>query len=90
MKFINLIPISIIKFYKYFISPHISSNCRYLPTCSDYFINCIKLNGTFKGCTLGIKRILRCHPIKILGGRDGFDPVPDLKKGKNKWILKMY
>jgi putative membrane protein insertion efficiency factor len=49
-----------------------------LPTCSDYFIDCIKLNGAFEGCVLGIKRILRCHPIKFLGGSDGFDPAPNL------------
>ena len=85
MKFINLFLISIIKFYKYFISPHIGSNCRYLPTCSDYFIDCIKLNGTFEGCVLGVKRILRCHPIKLLGGSDGFDPAPNINtKRKEK------
>ena len=74
--------IQIIKFYKYFISPYFHSNCRYLPTCSEYFIDSVKLNGFFKGLFLGIKRILRCHPIKILGGRSGFDPVPNLKKRK--------
>ena len=85
MKFVNLFLISIIKFYKYFISPYIGSNCRYLPACSDYFIDCIKLNGTFGGCVLGVKRILRCHPIKFLGGRDGFDPAPNLNtKRKEK------
>ena len=85
MKFVNLIIILVIKFYKNFISPHIISNCRYLPTCSDYFIDCIKLNGAFEGCTLGIKRILRCHPIKFLGGNDGFDPAPNLNtKRKEK------
>jgi putative component of membrane protein insertase Oxa1/YidC/SpoIIIJ protein YidD len=40
------------------------------------------LNGVFKGLFLGIKRILRCHPIKILGGGSGYDPVSNLKKGK--------
>jgi len=49
-----------------------------LPTCSNYFIDSIKLNGTFEGCVLGVKRILRCHPIKFLGGSDGFDPAPNL------------
>ena len=85
MKFVNLILISIIKFYKYFISPYIGSNCRYLPTCSDYLIDSIKLNDAFEGSVLGIKRILRCHPIKFLGGGDGFDPAPNLstkRKGK--------
>ena len=76
--------IAIIKTYKYLISPLLGPNCRFLPTCSDYFIDCIKLNGTFEGCVLGIKRILRCHPIKFLGGRSGFDPAPNLKKGKKE------
>ena len=74
--------ILIIKFYKYFISPYFHSNCRYLPTCSEYFIDSLKLNGIIKGSLLGIKRILRCHPIKFLGGNSGFDPAPDLRKGK--------
>ena len=74
--------IYLIKFYKYFISPVLGNNCRYLPTCSEYFIDSLKLNGFFKGFYLGIKRILRCHPIKFLGGGSGFDPAPNLKKGK--------
>jgi len=78
MKIISFIFILLIKFYKYFLSPYTVSNCRYLPTCSDYFIDCIKLNGPFKGSMLGLKRILRCHPIKFLGSDNGFDPAPDL------------
>ena len=78
----NQFLILLIKFYKYFISPYFSSNCRYLPTCSNYFIDSLKLNGALKGSYLGIKRILSCHPIKILGGKNGYDPAPDLKKGK--------
>tara|TARA_B100000029_G_C16761270_1_gene661918 strand:+ start:67 stop:318 length:252 start_codon:yes stop_codon:yes gene_type:complete len=80
MKFINNFLILIIKFYKYFISPYLPSSCRYLPTCSEYFIDALKLNGFFKGSILGIKRILRCHPIKKLGGKSGYDPAPDLKR----------
>ena len=82
MKLIENFLILIIKFYKFFISPYLTSSCRYLPTCSDYFIESIKLNGIFKGSALGIKRILRCHPIKLLGGNSGYDPVPNLKKRK--------
>ncbi len=82
MKFLNFLLISLIKFYKYLISPFFISSCRYMPTCSEYFIDCLKLNGPLKGTYLGIKRILRCHPIKILGGKSGFDPAPNLKKGK--------
>ena len=82
MKFVDNFFILLIKFYKFFISPLLPSTCRYQPTCSEYFIDCLRLNGTLKGIFLGIKRILRCHPIKFLGGKSGFDPAPNLKKGK--------
>ncbi len=73
--------IFIIKVYKNLISPYIGNNCRYLPTCSEYFIDCLNEFGFIKGCTKGVKRILTCHPIKVLGGGDGYDPVIK-KKGK--------
>ena len=82
MKILSNFLILFIKFYKYFISTFFPAKCRYLPTCSEYFIDSLKINGFFKGIFLGIKRILRCHPIKILGGGSGYDPVPNLKKGK--------
>ena len=70
--------IFIIKVYKKLISPYLGNNCRYLPTCSDYCIESLKEYGVIKGSFMGIKRILTCHPIKFLGGGDGYDPV--LKK----------
>ena len=73
--------IKIIRCYKFLISPFLGNRCRYLPTCSEYFIECIEQFGLIKGSFKGTKRILTCHPIKFLGGNDGFDPV--LKK-KNK------
>ena len=82
MRLINYYLILLIKFYKYFISPYFPSSCRYQPTCSEYFKDCLKLHGTLKGSLLGIKRILRCHPIKVLGGKGGFDPAPNPKKGE--------
>ena len=42
---------------------------------SDY-IECLKTHGFLKGSVLGLKRILSCHPIKILGGGSGLDTVP--------------
>tara|TARA_B100000965_G_scaffold132637_1_gene110544 strand:+ start:338 stop:583 length:246 start_codon:yes stop_codon:yes gene_type:complete len=72
--------IKLIKFYQFFLSPLLGNNCRYLPTCSQYFIDSLKEFGFLKGCLLGTKRILSCHPIKILGGGQGFDPV---KKKRN-------
>ena len=37
----------------------------------------------FKGTINGTKRILTCHPIKFLGGGEGFDPVQKVKKNNN-------
>ena len=82
MKLIKYILIKFIKLYKIYISPYLGNNCRYLPTCSEYFIDSLKLNGPIKGSFLGFKRILSCHPIKMLGGKSGFDPAPDLRKEK--------
>ena len=36
-----------------------------------------------KGSYKGSKRILTCHPIKFLGGGEGFDPVHKLKEKNN-------
>tara|TARA_Y100000590_G_scaffold68998_1_gene75235 strand:+ start:273 stop:515 length:243 start_codon:yes stop_codon:yes gene_type:complete len=75
MQLIKKILIKIIKLYKMIISPYLGNNCRYLPTCSDFFIESLNEDGLFKGTIKGIKRILSCHPIKFLGGGEGFDPV---------------
>ena len=63
--------IFIIKIYRYFISPLLGNRCRFLPTCSEYFIEALKTQGLLRGLKLGSKRILKCHPIKSLGGSEG-------------------
>ena len=80
MKILSNTLIGIIKIYKLLVSPYLGNNCRYLPTCSEYFIDSLKEYGFLKGCFFGLKRILSCHPIKILGGGEGFDPI---KKKRN-------
>ena len=70
------------KGYKYLISPLLGHSCRYLPTCSEYSIEALKTYGLFKGSFLSLKRILSCHPIKFLGGGEGFDPVNKKLKAK--------
>ena len=74
--------IKIIKGYKYLISPLFGYSCRYLPTCSEYSIEALKEFGFFKGLFMSIRRILSCHPIKFLGGGEGFDPVRKEMKTK--------
>ena len=75
MKIISNILIGIVKIYQVIISPFLAPSCRYLPTCSEYTIDCLKTYGLIKGISKSIKRILSCHPIKSLGGGEGFDPV---------------
>ena len=45
-------------------------------------IEALKIHGFFKGSYMSLKRILSCHPIKFLGGGDGFDPVNKNIKAK--------
>ena len=75
MNIITITFIKIIKIYKLILSPYLGNNCRYLPTCSEYFIDSLNEYGAIKGSIKGLKRISSCHPIKFLGGGDGFDPV---------------
>jgi len=67
--------IIIIKFYRKYISPMKSTKCPYIPTCSEYGLEAIRVHGAFKGSLLAIWRILRCNPFS----KGGYDPVPDIK-----------
>ena len=75
MKFnmIKILPfLLVIRLYQYLISPVFKSNCRYLPTCSEYAVISLKEYGIIKGIYMASKRILSCHPF----GGEGYDPVP--------------
>lgn len=82
MKIVANIIIKIIKCYKFLISPLLGNSCRYLPTCSEYCVEALQTYNLPKALYLSLKRILSCHPIKFLGGGEGFDPVK--KKLKTK------
>ena len=79
-KILILFLIKLVKIYQLILSPYLGNNCRYLPNCSEYFIESLKEFGLIEGIFKGSKRILSCHPIKFLGGNDGFDPVKTKKK----------
>ena len=63
-------------FYKRFLSPafHLISfsQCKYLPTCSDYAHTAVVRHGWLRGSWLALRRLARCHPF----AHGGFDPVP--------------
>ena len=56
------------------------SLCRFQPTCSEYAKECIETYGSFKGCFLSFKRIIRCNPFCSCG----YDPVPKKEKLNEK------
>ena len=69
----------LIRGYQLIISPLLGSNCRFMPTCSEYAMESLRSHGLIKGSYLTIKRIGKCHPW----GGHGYDPIPT-KKLENK------
>jgi len=57
--------------YQNLISPWLPSVCRFYPTCSEYTLQAVDKYGVRQGISLGIKRILKCHPFHP----GGYDPL---------------
>lgn len=79
---INVVLRGLIRFYKRFISPPLHAltgpTCRFVPTCSEYLGEALEKHGTWRGLSLGARRICRCQPW----GGQGYDPVPEVKMSK--------
>ena len=45
------------------------SQCRFYPSCSDYFLESLKIHGLIYGSMLSLKRFFRCNPL-FEGGID--------------------
>jgi len=59
-----------VRLYQIFLSPILGRQCRFTPTCSQYFILAVKKYGALRGSCRGILRICRCHPFHP----GGYDP----------------
>jgi putative membrane protein insertion efficiency factor len=64
--------ITLIRGYQLLGSPFLGGSCRFTPTCSAYAIEAIAEHGAWRGVTLAVRRLAKCHPL----GKSGYDPVP--------------
>jgi hypothetical protein len=63
--------ILLVRLYQGTLSTFLGGECRFVPTCSEYFIQAVRLKGPWRGALSGTWRFLRCHPFS----RGGYDPV---------------
>jgi len=61
--------IGLVGVYKATLSPLLGGQCRFVPTCSDYFVTAVRKYGPWRGALKGLYRILRCNPF-CKGGYD--------------------
>jgi hypothetical protein len=64
-----------VRIYQFTISPVLLAvfgvQCRFSPSCSQYFIDSVHKHGPFRGLVRGAWRICRCHPWS----KGGHDPA---------------
>lgn len=62
--------------YKRGVSPLLHgigiSQCKYLPTCSEYAFAAVVKYGWMRGGWMAARRVARCRPF----AKGGLDPVP--------------
>lgn len=63
--------IALARLYQVTLSHWLGGQCRFRPTCSEYFIQAVRTHGAIRGGAMGLWRVLRCHPLS----RGGYDPV---------------
>jgi len=61
----------LVRVYQLTLSPIMGRQCRFVPTCSNYFIEAVRKRGALRGSLMGLWRICRCNPFS----RGGYDPV---------------
>ncbi len=64
--------ITLVRLYQRLVSPLLAPRCRFYPSCSQYMIEAVQQHGSLRGTALGLRRLLRCHPLNP----GGMDPVP--------------
>jgi hypothetical protein len=64
--------IAVIRAYQIAVRPLLIGSCRFVPPCSEYFIEAVRIHGCIRGALMGLWRVCRCNPLSV----GGLDPVP--------------
>ena len=65
--------LALVRFYQRTFAWIVPAQCRFHPSCSNYFALAVERHGAWRGLWLGLRRLSRCRPF----GGSGYDPVPD-------------
>jgi len=64
--------LSLVRAYRWAISPMLPPACRFHPSCSSYAEEALQRHGALRGGLLAARRVCRCGPWHA----GGYDPVP--------------
>ncbi len=59
-----------VRAYQMVLRPILPTVCRFTPSCSEYFIQAVRMYGPVRGASKGVWRICRCNPWHA----GGYDP----------------
>jgi putative membrane protein insertion efficiency factor len=62
----------LVRGYQLLLSPWLGTNCRFVPSCSQYALEALDRHGAAGGSYLTLRRLVRCGPWCD----GGCDPVP--------------
>jgi putative membrane protein insertion efficiency factor len=68
LRWVYVLPV---RLYQLTLSHWIGGQCRFVPTCSQYFVEAVRRKGIVRGTAKGLWRLCRCHPWS----KGGYDPV---------------
>ncbi len=68
--------VAMIRAYQAVVSPWVTQQCKYYPSCSAYGLEAVRTHGAVRGTRLAVARVLRCNPWSD-GGVDYVPGTPD-------------
>jgi putative membrane protein insertion efficiency factor len=73
----------VVRAYRLTLSPLLGTNCRHIPSCSEYADEALARHGFWAGGWMTLARLLRCQPY----GTAGLDFVPPAPPPGARWYL---